>query len=146
MLFWLLASLPAGIWHTFYFPSSKQFTEKKLVEISPAFEGTDGNYIGFSVIAVCLFIGFPLIVLAPGLDKWAIQSYGIIFYPSYTMFGAGYGIYQSLFALMNGVYPMGKSLSYFYDEKAKINRIAKSQILISFSVVIISVLFFFATV
>ncbi len=144
--FWLFAALPAGIWHVFYFPSNKQLSEKQLVEISSEFEGTNGNYIGFSVIAICLLMGFPLMVLAPGLDKWSMQKFGIEFYPSSTMFGAGYGIYQGLFALMKGVYPMGTSLSYAYDDKAKINRVAKYQILIAISVMIIGVLFFFATV
>ncbi len=145
-LFCLFVSLPLGIWHTYCFPSEKQFTEKQLVEISPKFEGMDGNYIGFSVIALSLLIGIPAMILIPSLDKWAMQNYRIGFYPSYIMFGAGYGIYQSLFALMKNVYPMGKSLSYVYDEKAKIIKIAKYQILISITAVIIGVFFFFATV
>ena len=144
--FWLFATMPVGIWHVFYFPSDKQLTEKQLVEISSDFEGMNGDYIGFSILALCLLIGFPLIVLSPGLDKWAIQKFGIEFYPSFTMISAGYGIYQGLFAFMKGVYPMARSLTYAYDNKAKIRRVAKNQILISISAVVFVVLFFFITV
>ena len=144
--FWLFAALPIGIWHVFYFPSSKHLTEKELVGISSEFEGINGDYIGFSVVAICLLIGFPLIVLASGLDKWAIEKFGVGFYPSSTLFGAGYGIYQGLFALRKSVYPMGKSLTYAYDDKAKIRRVAKNQILSSISAVVFAVLFFFMTV
>ena len=146
MWFWLFATMPVGGWHMFYFPSNKQLTEKQLSEISSDFEEINGTYIGFSILAIGLLIGFPLMVIAPGLDKWSILNYGMKFYPSIVFINAGYGIYQGLFALMKGVYPMAKSLSYVYDDRVKINRIAKYQILISVSAVIFVALFFFATV
>jgi len=145
-VFWLFAILPVGFWHLFYFLSSKELTEKELVAISSDFEGINGDYIGFSILAICLLLGFPLIVIAPGLDKWAMQKFGMEFYPSFAMFGAGYGIYQGLFALIKGVYPMGRSLTYAYDKKAKIRRVAIHQILISIFAVVFVVLFFFLTV
>lgn len=146
MWFWLIATMPVGGWHLFYFPSSQLLSEKQLIEISSDFEGIDGSYMGFSILAIALLIGFPFMVLMPGLNKWSMLVYGIEFYPAIVLVNSGYGIYQSLFALMKGVYPMGKSSSYAYDDKAKISRIAKYQILISVSAVLFVVLFFFATV
>jgi hypothetical protein len=146
MWFWLFITMPVGGWHLFYFWSKKQLTEKQLIEISADFEGINGTYIGFSIVAIGLLIGFPFMVLAPGLNKWALLNYGMKFYPSVVFINAGYGIYQSLFALMKGVYPMAKSLSYIYDDKAKIHSVAKYQILISIAAVIFVSLFFFATV
>ena len=145
-IFWAFASLPVGIWHIFYFHSNEQLTEKKLVEISSEFEGVDGANIGLGVLVMCFLVAFPLIVVAPKLDSWSLQRYGMKFYPIDVMFGVGYGIYQGVFALIKNVYPMAKSLSYVYEYKAKIHRIAKYQILTSIFMVILVVLFFFATV
>ena len=141
-----MVSIPIGIWHTYYFQSIKHLTEDQLVEISPEFKGINANFAGFSVVAISLLIGFPLIAIAPSLDKWAMQNYGIGFYPTYIMFGSGYGIYQGLFALMTGAYPMGRLMGYVYDKRNKINYIARIQIVISVAFVIIGILFFFATV
>ena len=144
--FWGFAILPVGMWHLYYFPSKKQLTEKELIEVSSDFEGINGYYIGFSIVALCLFVGFPLLVISPSLDNWAMQKFGMEFYPSFAMIGAGYGMYQGSFALIKGVYPMARSLSYVYDDRAKINRIAKKQILISVFAIVFVVIFFFVTV
>jgi len=144
--FWVIVTFPVGFWHLFYFPSKTHISEKELTEISPEFKSINSEYIVFSIFAIGLFMMFPLLVLAPSWDKWSVLKYGIRFYPSILSFTAGYGIYQGLFALIRGVYPMAKSLNYVYDDKAKIRRIAKYQILISVSAVAFVVLFFFATV
>ncbi len=144
--FWFFATIPVAIWQVFYFPAKKQLTEKELAEISPEFKNINADYVVFSIFAIGLLIGFPLLVLAPSLDKWAVQNFGIEFYPSMTMFSAGYGIYQGLFALIKGVYPMAKSLTYAYDDAAKVRRAAKYQIVISIAAVVFVTLFFFATV
>ncbi len=144
--FWFFATMPVAIWHVLYFSSKKQLTEKELTEISPEFKNINADYVVFSVFAIGLLMAFPLLVLAPGWDKWAVQKFGIEFYPSMTMFSAGYGIYQGLFALIKGVYPMAKSLTYAYDDAAKIRRVARYQIVISISAVMFVTLFFFATV
>ena len=146
MFFWLFVTMPVGIWHTFYFPSKSHVSEKALVEISPEFKSINAEYIVFSIFAVGLLMLFPLLGLSPSLDKWSMMKYGIRFYPSILSFTAGFGIYQGLFALIKGVYPMAKSLYYVCDDKAKIRRIAKYQILISVFAVVFVVLFFFATV
>ena len=145
-LFCMFITFPVGMWHIFYFPSKSRFNEKALAEISPEFKNINSDYIVFSVFAVAFLMLFPLLVLAPSWDKWAMLNYGIKFYPSIIFFNAGYGIYQGLFALIKGVYPMAKSLTYAYDDKAKIQRIGKYQIIISISAFILAALFFFATV
>lgn len=144
--FWVIVTFPLGFWHIFYFPSKTHISEKELAEISPEFKNINFEYMAFSFLAIGLLMMFPLLVLAPSWDKWSMLRYGIRFYPSILSFTAGYGIYQGLFALIRGVYPMAKSLSYVYDDQAKIRRIAKYQILISVSAVVFVVLFFFATV
>jgi hypothetical protein len=146
MWFWFFVTLPVGIWHIFYFPSKSHVSEKALTELSPEFKNINSEYLVFSVVAVSLLMLFPLLALAPSLDKWSMMEYGIRFYPSILSFTAGYGIYQGLFALIKGAYPMAKSLYYVCDDKAKIRRVANLQILISVSAVVVVVLFFFATV
>ncbi len=144
--FWMFATLPVGIWHIFYFPSKSQLNEKALAEISPEFKSINSDYIVFSIFAVAVLMLFPLLVLAPSWDTWSMLKYGIKFYPSIVFFTAGYGIYQGLFAFTKGVYPMAKSLTYAYDDKTKIRRVAIYQIVISISAIIFVMLFFFATV
>src|SRR5574338_1628736 len=104
--FWLFATLPAGLWHLWRFPSNKTLTQKQLVEISSRFTNIDSDYLVFSLLALTILVGLPLLVLAPAWDRWALQRFGIEFYPSITFFSAGYGIFQALFALLTGVYPM----------------------------------------
>ena len=70
----------------------------------------------------------------------------IRFYPVGVVFAVGYGIYQGMFALRKGVYPMAKSLLYIYDDKARIRSIAKYQILIALTTFCVAILFFFVTV
>ena len=144
--FWVIATFPTGLWHTFYFPPNTHLREKDLMETSPEFKNINSEYLVFSIFALGLLMLFPILVLTPHLDKWSMLNYGIRFYPSYLSITAGYGIYQGLFALIKGVYPMGKFFSYVYDDKTKIRRIAKYQILISIASVIFVVLFFFATI
>jgi hypothetical protein len=87
--FWLFATIPVGIWHVFYFPSKNQHTEKELAEISSEFKNINADYLVFSVFAIFLLMGFPRLLLAPGWDKWAMQTYGIEFYPSIAFFLLG---------------------------------------------------------
>lgn len=144
--FWGLVTLPVGFWHLFYFPAKKQLSQKELVEISSGYQGINSGYIIYSIVALFLIIGIPLLVLAPGWHQWAEQNYGLRFYPAIVFFTAGYGIYQGLFALVTGVYPMTRYLSYAYDEPAKIRRIALRHILASVFAIIFVVFFFFVTV
>ena len=144
--FWGLVTFPVGFWHLFYFPAKKELSEKELVEISTGYQGINSGYIIYSIVALFLIIGIPLLVLAPGWHEWAEQNYDLKFYPAIVFFTGGYGIYQGLFALVTGVYPMGRYSNYAYDKPTKIRRIAKRHILISFFTIVFVVVFFFVTV
>ncbi len=143
--FWLIVTFPVGLWHIFYFPTKKQLKEKELVEISPKFYGIDDEYLVFSLLGIGLLIFLPIYIFITYVDPWSLSTFGIKFYPSLTVISVGYGIFQGLFALLKGVYPMAKSLSYAYDEQDIIRRIAKYQIFIALATFGIVVLFFFAT-
>ncbi len=129
----------------FYFPSKKQLTEKQLLEISPSFENINGEYIGFSIAAIALLIFAPMLLIESAVDPWALAHFGMRFYPWVVLFNVGYAIYQASFALYKGVYPMGKGLSYAYEDKAVIWRVAVQQIAIALAALGIAVLFYFAT-
>jgi len=123
---------------------SKGLTEKELVEISPHFKNMISNYTVFSVFAIMLIIA-PIWITMSGLNNWALVHYGRKFYPSIVFFFSGYGIYQALFAISKGVYPMGKMLYFIYDDVKLIQRAAKIHIISSVVLFVLSVLVFFAT-
>jgi hypothetical protein len=143
--FWLFITMPVGIWHIFFFHRKKSLTEKELIEISLRFSGIDLRYMIFSVIWILGVMVFPFITFSSRLDHWSLINHGIRFYPLVVWFTAGYGIYQGLFALLSGVYPMTRTLSYVHGDISLIRSVAKYQILISIVALIIVVLFFFAT-
>ena len=143
--FWGLITLPVGIWHIFYFPRDKQFTAKQLAEISPRFKDLDSNYMVYSFIGIGLFMLLPYLIVYHQVDAWSVANFGMRFYPGITVFTVGYAIYQATFALYAGVYPMAKSLSYAYDEKAVIDRVAKHQIIIALVTLSVVLVFFVIT-
>jgi hypothetical protein len=142
--FWLIITLPVGFLHLYSFPSKKSLPEKELAKISSEFIGINSKYLIFSFFWALILI-FLLVVQGPKLDNWAIQNYGIRFYPAIVIFTAGYGIYQGTFAIFSGVYPMAKSLSFIYDDTNQIQRIATYQILISIAAIVLATTFFFLT-
>ena len=124
---------------------SKALGEKELAEISPNFKNIISDYVVFSLFAIILIIA-PIWMMMSGLNNWALTNYGRKFYPSFVFFFSGYGIYQALFAITKGVYPMGKILYFIYDDVKSIRRAAKIQIISSVSLFVLSVLVFFITV
>ena len=145
MCFWGIVALPVCTWHLWYFRSDKNYSEKELIELNPKFSGINSQYLVFTVFWVFIAIAFFIAEIQPRLDKWALLNYGIRFYPVIQIFFGGLGIHQGLFALITGVYPMGKTTSYIYDIKARIYRIAIYQILITIATITASTLFFLAT-
>ncbi len=143
--FWAIVTFPVGFWHLWHFRSSKELTEKELAEISPKFAEVNARYILFSILWLGGIMGLFIFVVFQKLDNWAVLKYGIRFYPVSISFAVSYGIYQGLFALLSGVYPMGRTLSYVYDDTRRIRHVATRQILISIAAVIVVVLFFFVT-
>lgn len=144
--FWGFITLPVGMWHIFYFPGDKQFTAKQLAEISPRFKELDSDYMVYSLIGIGVFMLLPYLIVYDQVDAWSVANFGMRFYPGVTVFTVGYAIYQATFALLAGVYPMSKSLSYAYDEKAVIHRVAKYQIIIALVTLSVVLMFFFITV
>jgi hypothetical protein len=124
---------------------SKSLGEKELVEISPDFKNINSDYIVFSIFAIMLIIT-PILIMMSGLDKWALANYMRRFYPTFVFFFSGYGIYQALFAISKGVYPMGKILYFIYDDIKVIRRAAKIHIISSVVLFALSILVFFMTV
>jgi hypothetical protein len=143
--FWGLITLPVGFWHTFYFPAKKQFTAKQLEEISPTFKDIDSDYLVYSLFGIGIFMMLPAMVMLNQLDDWSVLQFGMRFYPGVLSFTVGYALYQAVFALIKGVYPMGRMLSYAYDDASIIRRIAKYQIIIALLALILVTLFFFTT-
>ncbi len=144
--YWGMVAIPVGIWYLWGFPSKKWFPEREIVEISPEFTGIKSKYMAFSVFRLLGVMVLPIVPLWPRLDNWAVLNYGIRFYPISVAFSTGIGIYQGLFAIISGAYPMAKSLSYVYDDVSRIRRAAIYQISISIAFIVVVVLFFFAAV
>ena len=124
---------------------SKALSEKELAEISPNFKNIISDYVVFSLFAIALIIALIWMMMS-GLNNWALTNYGRKFYPLFVFFFSGYGIYQALFAITKGVYPMGKILYFIYDDMKLIRRVAKIQIISSVALFVLSVLVFFVTV
>ncbi len=124
---------------------SKGLGEKELTEISPNFKNINSDYIVFSLFAIMLIIA-PIWITMSSLDKWALANYGRRFYPTFVFFCSGYGIYQALFAISKGVYPMGKILYFVYDDVKLIRHAAKIHIISSVVLFVLSILVFFITV
>ena len=124
---------------------SKPMGEKELVEISPDYKNINADYMIFTLFAIFL-IGFPMLLMWSRLDKWAEMNYSRDFYPLFVFFFSGYGIYQAVFALSKGVYPMGKVMSFLYDDSNLIRRAARIHITSSSVLFVLSLLTFFATV
>jgi len=144
MVFCLIATMPTAIWHVWYFPNKNCFPERKLVEISQKFDGINSRYTAshflwmlglFVFMAICIKIDIA----------WIMPNFAVRFYPMAVGASASYGIFQGLFAINSGVYPMSRLLSYAYDDIAKIKRIAQYQISICIAAFIIMVVFFFIT-
>ena len=127
-----------------YLLKSKGLGEKELAEISPNFKNIISDYVVFSLFAIALIIALIWMMMS-GLNNWALTNYGRKFYPSFVFFFSGYGIYQALFAITKGVYPMGKILYFIYDDMKSIRRVAKIQIISSVALFVLSVLVFFVT-
>ena len=146
MIFWGMITLPVAMWNLWHFRSRKELTEKELIEISPHFADINVKYVIFGIFLFGGMMGVFIYTWFPKLDDWSLLNYGIRFYPSSVALSVSYGIYQGLFAILSGVYPMGKSLSYVYDVKSRIRRVGMYHILISIAAAVFVVLFFFATI
>lgn len=122
--------MPLALGHTWFFRKSKELSEPELMGISSEFEGINGNYIGFHLV-----VFLPLLFLAVMLflsvgKEWMPLMLGLRLFPLVFVICAVYGFFQASFAIYMGVYPMGRSLLYIYDEKSVIRRAAKIQIMI----------------
>ncbi|MCP4141432.1 MAG: hypothetical protein GY755_14305 [Chloroflexi bacterium] len=129
IFFWMTVCFATALWHTFYFPYSKRRSESDLVEISDKFEGINADYSG------AVGAGMVGIMLILGLTDRTISFIDIVLF-----FGV-YGILQAVFALVKGVYPMGKQMAYVYDDEAIIRKIAIYQISISIVVIVSAMIF-----
>jgi hypothetical protein len=122
----------------------EHLNEEELTKKSPDFKHINSDYMIFSVIAIAIL--FLLLGMTwSRFDNWAWVNYGRKFYPSVVFLFSAYGIYQALFALSKGVYPMGRMLSFIFDDGEVIRRAAKRQIISSIGLSLLSVLFFFIT-
>jgi len=128
----------------FFCLRANSLSEKELGEIDPRFENINLDYAIFSLFAACITL-FLLFTMQSSLDKWAMANYGREFYPVFVFFFSAYGIYQALFAIRKGVYPMGIIMSFQYAETTAVRRVAIYQITASTILFVVSVLFFLAT-
>jgi hypothetical protein len=140
LLFWALIASPLGLWQVWYFRDKKALTEAELIQISNEFEGINSTYVVFSVVVL-----LPLLVLSVTLFSsvalaWIPLMFGLRLFPLMFVIFATYGIYQALFAIYKGVYPVGKPVSFIYDDKVVLRRAAKRQIGISLGVYVALIL------
>jgi len=141
LFFWFFFSIPSMFWESIRL-RSKVLSEEDLVEIDPKFKGIKSEYTAFGLFAIVVLL-FLLTVVFPRFASWAMKTYERRFDPMLIFFFSGYGIYQAIFALRKGVYPMGKMLTFRYDDEKVIRRVAKEHILVSLVLFAGSVLFFF---
>jgi hypothetical protein len=128
-----LVALPIALWQTWYFRGKKGLSESELKDISKDFDGINGNYVGFHLVVLMPLLFLSLVLFLSIGKDWMPVVFGIRFFPAVFFISAAYGLFQGLFAIFKGVYPMGKSLLYVHDDKSIINRVAKTQIVIAFS-------------
>lgn len=125
---------------------SEVLSEEKLVEIDRKFRGIKSNYTTFSIIWISVVFLLPILTIFQSIDSWAVETYGRRFFPAIVYFFSGYGIYQALFALSKGVYPMGKMLVFKYADEKVIRSFAKEHIIFSLILFAVSLLSFFIIV
>jgi hypothetical protein len=125
---------------------SEVLSEEKLVEIDRRFRGIKSNYTVFSIFWIFVVLLLPFLTIFRDIDSWTVETYGRRFYPAMVYFFSGYGIYQGLFALSKGVYPMGRALFFQYADEKVIRSVAKEHIIVSLILFVVSVLSFFIVV
>jgi hypothetical protein len=143
--FWFLVTLPIMFWSSIKLRTQIPLNEKQLAEKSPKFDGIDSQFLTYTIVFVVLYV-LPLWVFFPIVNKWSAQKFGIGFYPASVFIIFGFGNYESLFALVKGVYPLNKAMKYIYGDETRIRHLAKKQILASVFAIVFVVLFFFVTV
>jgi len=134
--FWFIAGCVASLWNGFYFFGKPSFSEKELEEISPRYLAISSKYQLFMLGWLCL--GMLLIVLSS--DDLLIVP--VISPRNILVLIPSYGIFQGMFALLYGIYPEGKSLTFIYTDQSFIRRVAIFQIITSLIVAVM--LFIFA--
>ena len=138
MWFWLIVTLPILFWSFIYLRTQIPLNEKQLVEKSPKYGEIDSQFSTYTIMFAVLYI-LPLWVVLSTVNEWSVQKFGIGFYPAFVFITFGFGIYESLFALIKGVYPLSNALKYIYGDETRIRHVAKSQILASiFAVFLLS--------
>jgi hypothetical protein len=133
-LFWALIASPIALWQVWYFHGKNALSEAELIKISSEFEGINSSYFVFSVVVLPPLLYLSVTLFSPVAMAWIPLIFGIRLFPLTFVIFAAYGIYQALFAIYKGVYPMGKPISYIYDNRTVIRRAAKLQIGISLGV------------
>ena len=133
---WGGAGLVSAIWHVFYFDSKKLFSKKELEKKYPSYANLH-NHLSMYFIVWILSLGILYLILS-SVSRWSNNKYGLNFYPMYTIFFSCYGILKAATALLENVYPQGKSDIYAYDKQEKIHEVARRQIAIIFLVNIFS--------
>jgi hypothetical protein len=137
LIFWVILAAPIGTWHLWYFRGEKKLSENDLVKVSRKFKEINSSYVLFSIVGLLPLMFVSLMLCISSWKNWSQLIPGIKYFPLAFALSAAYGIYQGSFALIKGVYPMAKSLSYVHDEESLIKRIAKYQILIAIAAYII---------
>jgi hypothetical protein len=140
-LFWALIASPLALWQVWYFRDKKALTEAELIKLSNKFEGINSTYFVFSVVVLLPLLFLSVTLFSSVAMAWIPLIFGLRLFPLMFVIFAAYGIYQALFAIYKSVYPMGKSMSYIYDDKAAIHRAARLQIVISLGVYVALILF-----
>jgi hypothetical protein len=140
-LFWAVIASSITLWKMWYFWNRNPLSEAALITISNEFEGINFSYFVFSVFVALPFLVFSLRLFSSITIAWVPFIFGIRLFPLFFVIFAASGFAHALFAIYKGVYPTGKSMSYIYDEKSKIHRLAILQIWISlFIYVVLSLL------
>lgn len=142
-IFWGCISFAVAFWHLIYFWRQEALSAQDLEKLSSQFQGIYWDYIKSGGLFL-IFLIVPASLLGYYLDDWLSSQYGTRFYPLITLAMSTYGIFQGTFAATKGVYPMGKSISFIYENEQglRLRQLGRYHIVVSVLTIAVSLVYF----